>query len=176
MNGAVANHQCFCGDLSVATVSNFWNVTSRNADFMIAKSTGLSINYPITSQTIPAEDAFIARWGVPMTELSASAYDVVKFFLADAITRAGTTDKDTVIKALETINIDPDMSSDFRFTSDHDIYVDTSGMMNLAKTTMLYIVVQWQNGVQVPIFPDSLRKAVGGTLQYPLWQGPWSTK
>jgi branched-chain amino acid transport system substrate-binding protein len=163
-----------CGDLSVATVPSFWNTTSGNAEFMLAKSTGLSISYPITSQTASARDSFLARWGVGMNELSASAYDVVKFFLADAITRAGTTDTDMVIKALETINVDTVLSNDFRFTSDHDIYVAASGMMNLSETTLLYIVVQWQNGVQVPIFPDSLRKAVGGTLQYPPWQGPWS--
>jgi branched-chain amino acid transport system substrate-binding protein len=165
-----------CGDLSVAGLPIFWNTTSGKAEFMLLKNTGLSISYPITSQTEPVKDAFLARWGgVPgLTDLSASSYDVVKFFLADAITRAGTTDTDAVIKALETTNIDTVLSSDFSFTSDHDIYVDASGMMNLSETTMLYIVVQWQNGVQVPIFPDSLRKAAGGTLLYPPWQGPWS--
>jgi branched-chain amino acid transport system substrate-binding protein len=163
-----------CGDLSGVTLTSFWNTTSGNTAFVLSKSTGLSINYPITNQTAPARDAFFARWGVGLNGLSASAYDVVEFFLADAITRAGTTDTDAVIKSLETIKIDTILSNDFSFTSNHDIYVEASGMMNLSKTTMLYIVVQWQNGVQVPIFPDSLRKAVGGSLQYPPWPGPWS--
>ena len=104
----------------------------------------------------------------------AAAFDIVKFVLADAITRAGTTDTEAVIKALETINIDTVLSNDFRFTFNHDIFVEASGMTNLSKTTMLYIVVQWQNGGQVPFFPDSLRKAAGATLKYPPWQGPWS--
>jgi branched-chain amino acid transport system substrate-binding protein len=163
-----------CGDMSGVSDSSFWNLTSGGTEFVLTKSTGLSIDYPITSQTAPARAAFLARWGVPMMSLAASAYDVVKFFLADSITRAGATDTDTVIKALETIDVDTILSNDFRFTSNHDIYVDTSGMINLSKTTLLYIVVQWQKGVQVPIFPDSLRKEAGITLKYPPWSGPWS--
>lgn len=163
-----------CGDLSGAVDWDFWDTTSGNTEFVLTKNTGLTMNYPVTSQTAPAKNAFLARWGVPMNNLAASAYDVVKFFVAEAIAKAGTTDTDAAIKALETTNMDTVLSNDFKFTSNHDIYVDASGMTNMSKTTMLYIVVQWQNGVQVPIFPDSLRKSAGATLNYPPWQGPWS--
>ena len=163
-----------CGDLSGAVDWDFWNITSGNTEFLLTKNTGLTMNYPITSKTAAAKDAFLAKFGVPMQNMAASAYDVVKFLLADAVTRAGTTDTDAVIRTLETIDVDTILSNDFRFTSNHDIYVGESGMTNLAETTMLYIVVQWQNGVQVPILPDSLREAAGATLEYPPWLGPWS--
>ncbi len=163
-----------CGDLAGATLSNFWNMTLGNAESVLAKNTGVTMDYPITSQTAPARDAFLARWGVEMNALSASTYDVVKFLLASAIPLAGTTDTDAVIRALETIKVDTVLSSDFKFTSSHDIFVEASGMTNLSQSTLLYIVVQWQNGRQVPIFPESLRKATGATLKYPTWSGPWS--
>jgi hypothetical protein len=163
-----------CGDMTAAADWNFWNITSGNTEFVLTKNTGLTIGYPVTNQTAPARDAFLARWGVPMQSTAAAAYDVVKFLLADSVTRAGTTDTDALIRALETIRIDTVLANDFRFTSDHDIFVDASGMTNLSQTTMLYIVVQWQNGAQVPIFPESLRKAAGATLKYPPWPGPWS--
>jgi len=163
-----------CGDMGGVSDWSFWNVTSGNSEFALCKNLGLTLNYSVTGQTGPAKEAFQDRWGVPIQGLSAAAYDVVKFLLADSITRAGSTDTDAVIKALETTRIDTVLANDFRFTSNHDIFVDTTGMMNLSQTTMLYIVVQWQNGVQVPIFPDYLRKAAGATLKYPSWPGPWS--
>jgi branched-chain amino acid transport system substrate-binding protein len=163
-----------CGDITGATNWDFWNVTYGNTEFVFTKNTGLTMNYPITNKTAPVKDAYLARWGALMSTTAAVSYDVVKFFLADAITRAATTETDAVIKALETINIDTVLTNDFRFTSNHDIYVEATGMMNLSKTTLLYIVVQWQNGVQVPIFPESLRVATGTTFKYPPWQGPWS--
>ncbi len=165
-----------CGDLTGAVDLDFWNLTSGNTEFVLTKNTGLTMNYPITSKTAPAKDAFLARWGVPMSNMAASAYDVVKFSLADSITRAGRTDSDAVIKALETIKIDTVLVYDFRFTSNHDIYIASTGMTNLSESTTLYIVIQWQNGAQVPIFPDSLRIAADATLKYPPWQGPWSNK
>jgi branched-chain amino acid transport system substrate-binding protein len=162
-----------CGDMMGVPDYTFWNITSGNTEFAITKNVGLSLLYPITKETNAVRDAFLARWGQPMRATSASAYDVVKFFLAGAINRAGTTETDAVIKALEGTNVDTVLTNDFRFTSNHDIYVEASGMMNLSKTTMLYIVIQWQNGVQVPIFPESLRIAAGATLKYPPWSGPW---
>jgi branched-chain amino acid transport system substrate-binding protein len=180
-SAAVVNEWCnrqspmlLCGDIGGAVDWDFWNLTSGNTEYVLTKNTGLTMNYPVTSKTAAVKDAYLARYGVPMLNMAAAGYDVVKFFLADAITRAGTTDTDAVIKALETINIDTVLTNDFKFTSNHDIYVDVAGMINLAKTTMLYIVIQWQNGVQVPILPDSLRAAAGATIKYPPWKGPWS--
>ncbi len=163
-----------CGDLTGAVDLDFWNLTSGNTEFVVTKNTGLTMSYPITSKTASAKDAFLARWGIPMSNMAASAYDVVKFFLADSITRAGRTDTEAVIKALETIEIDTVLVNDFRFTSNHDIYIASTGMTNLSESTTLYLVIQWQNGAQVPIFPDSLRIAADATLKYPPWQGPWS--
>jgi branched-chain amino acid transport system substrate-binding protein len=163
-----------CGDLTGAGDWGFWNTTSGNAEYVLTKNIGLTTNYPITSQTAPAKDAYLARWGVLMNALAAASFDTVKFFLANAINSAGSVETDKVINALEKIKVDTVLSNDFMFTSCHDIYVDASGLMNLAKTSMLYIVIQWQNGVQVPIIPDSLRAAAGVNLKYPPWPGPWS--
>jgi branched-chain amino acid transport system substrate-binding protein len=162
-----------CGDMMGVPDYTFWNFTSGNTEYVLTKNVGLSLLYPITKETISVRDAFLSRWGEPMRASSASAYDVVKFFLAGAINRAGTTETEAVIKALEDTNADTVLTNNFRFTSDHDIYVEASGMVNLSHGTLLYLVIQWQNGIQVPIFPDSLRIAAGATLKYPPWMGPW---
>jgi ABC-type branched-subunit amino acid transport system substrate-binding protein len=163
-----------CGDMPGVADPDFWNTTHGNTECVLTKSTGLALSIPITNETIPAANAFLARWGVPMRDYGAAAYDIVKFFLADAITKAGTTDTNAVINALETTNVDTVLSRGFRFTSNHDIYVDVAGMTSASQSSILYIVAQWQNGVQVPVFPEALRIEAGATYKFPSWKGPWS--
>jgi hypothetical protein len=39
-----------------------------------------------------------------------------------------------------------------------------------------YLIVslfQWQNGVQVPVYPIEIMEDAGGTYKFPDWPGPW---
>ena len=165
-----------CGDISGVSDPTFWNTTSGKTEFVLSKVSAVSLSYPITDKTLPAKEAFLDRWGVVMKGGGASAYDVVRFILFDAIKRAGTTETEAVIKALEKTEIDTSLARNFEFTSSHDILVDAAGMTSPSQSGILYIAAQWQNGVQVPVFPEMLRIQAGTTYKFPPWQGPWSNK
>ena len=44
---------------------------------------------------------------------------------------------------------------------------------NPAEDHMLTILFQWQDGVQVPVYPKEIMEEVGATYTYPDWPGPW---
>ncbi len=103
------------------------------------------------------------------------AYDTVRFILSDAIKRAGTTETEAVIKALEQTNVETSSARHFMFTSSHDVMVGG----NLNEPSSQYSVMfyfQWQNGTQVPVKPESIMKEAGATYKYPPWHGPWDNK
>lgn len=152
----------------------FWNTTSGKTEFVISKGSAVIVNYPGTNKTLPSKDAFLQRWGTPLKTASAAAYDTVRFILSDAIMRAGTTETEAVIKALETTKVVTALTRGFQFTSSHDIFIDEEGMSSLTESNMLFIEFQWQNGVQVPIYPEMLRIQAGATYKFPPWQGPWN--
>ncbi len=57
--------------------------------------------YPFTNKTLATREAYIQRWGDIPDGYATAAYDAVRFILPDAIRRAGTTETQAVIKALE---------------------------------------------------------------------------
>jgi len=162
------------GDMVGAVDLKFWNLTEGKTEYVAVRSIPSAIEYPLTSKTLTTRSTYLERWGTLPGELGVSAYDVVRFILPDAIRRAETTETEAVIKALEASSVETSMAGRFVFTSSHDILVGEAGIGELSEQYMLYIVCQWQNGVQVPIFPDALRTAAGATYKYPPWQGAWS--
>jgi ABC-type branched-subunit amino acid transport system substrate-binding protein len=162
-----------CGDIYGVSNADFWNTTQGRTEFVLTKTSAVTLGYPLTSKVVPAKEAFLKRWGMQMKGGGASAYDIVRFILPDAIKRAGTTETEAVIKALETTSIETTMAKRFSFTSDHDMLVEEADLVNLAKSSMLYIVMQWQDGIQVPIFPEALRIEAGATYKFPPWPGAW---
>jgi len=163
-----------CGNILGAAEISFWNLTQGRAEFVFTRGPAVSLGYPLTSKVIPAREAYLKRWGAPLNGLSASAYDIVRFLLSDAVKRARTMETDAVIKALESTSVETILARRFSFTSSHDMLVEEAGMTSLVDSNMLFIVMQWQNGTQVPVFPEALRIEAGGTIRFPPWQGPWS--
>jgi branched-chain amino acid transport system substrate-binding protein len=126
----------------------------------------------LTNKTLPAREAYVQRWGEVPTDAAIGAYDALKFILSNAIERAGTTETEAVIQALEKTNVETSSARHFVFTSSHDVMV---GAIN--DPTADYVVMcdfQWQNGTQVPVKPEAIMKEAGATYKYPTWQGPWS--
>jgi len=140
---------------------------------VFSRGNSVTLGYPLTSKVLPAREAYLKRWGAPMKGSGASAYDIVRFILFDAIKRAGTSETEAVIKTLETTSVETVMARRFSFTSSHDILVEEVGMTDLAESHMLYIVMQWQNGTQVPVYPEALRVEAGATYKFPPWSGAW---
>jgi hypothetical protein len=102
-----------------------------------------------------------------------AAYDIVRFILPDAIERAGTTETEAVIKALETTQVETSMARHFCFTSNHDVLIELFGRDGKVPDHVAYCVFQWQNGKQVIMYPDQLRIEAGSVYRYPSWKGPW---
>jgi hypothetical protein len=98
----------------------------------------------------------------------------VRFILSGAIKRAGTTETEAVIKALEKTDVETSMARRFVFTSSHDVMIGSAGPNIPSEDYMLVCLFQWQNGTQVPVYPQEILEQAGATYKYPDWNGPWS--
>ena len=152
-----------CGNNYVGSNSlQSWEWTEGKCENVLgAPSNG----YPLTTKTLETEEAYFERWG---TEISAPAYlnyDTLRFILYEAIKRAGTTETEAVIEALEKTSVETSFFKTFTFTPNHDTmwYPDNDA-----------IVFQWQaDGKRVPIYPPEAMEEAGASYTFPDWSGPW---
>ena len=155
------------GFISMAGQSNFWELTEGKCEHITSTAYPTAIGYPLTNKTLLFTDAYMERWG----EVGSGAvYDLVRYILPDALKRAGTTETEAVIKALETTSIETSLARRFVFTSSHDIMV---GSNRPGEEYFLTCFFQWQNGEQVPVLPKEIMEEAGVTYTYPDWAGPW---
>jgi branched-chain amino acid transport system substrate-binding protein len=164
------------GIIGSAETSEFWKLTDGKCESISFVGLPIESGYPLTNKTVPTRGAYVQRWGDVPGVIATAAYDAVRFILSDAIKRAGTTETDAVIKALETTNVETSMARRFVFTSSHDVMIGAAGPNIPSEDYMLVCMCQWQNGTQVPVYPKQLMEEAGATYQYPPWQGPWSNK
>jgi branched-chain amino acid transport system substrate-binding protein len=164
------------GVVTGAVDSSFWSTTEGKCDTVSFAGNPAISGYPLTNKTLPTRDAYLQRWGEVPIGAAVGAYDTLRFILPDALKRAGTTETDAVIKALEATNVETSLARHFVFTSNHDIMVGTDTPNNPAEDYMVMMIFQWQNGKQVPVRPLEIMKEAGATYKYPPWQGPWSNK
>jgi branched-chain amino acid transport system substrate-binding protein len=164
------------GILQLAQESNFWNLTEGKCDTISTNGLPAISGYPLTNKTLPTHDAYIQRWKETPTQTAVGAYDALRFILPAAIERAGTTETEAVIKALEKTDAETSCARHFVFTSSHDVMVGSGAPNNPAENYMVMCYFQWQNGTQVPVKPEAILKEAGATYKYPPWQGPWSNK
>ncbi len=143
------------GIASQATNSTFWKDTNGATDGVFYNAVS-GPGVAVTPKTLPFVDAFQKKFGNFPSYAGYTAYDDV-YMIADAIHRAGSTDSDKMVDAMESID-----------------YVGTIGRVafkpkgdpnpHALKTGKGYItglMLQWQDGKQVNIWPKEL--AVGST-------------
>jgi branched-chain amino acid transport system substrate-binding protein len=163
------------GGIFLAQDSGFWELTDGKCEYISFTGLPITAGYPLTNKTLQTREAYLQRWGEIPDWTATGFYDVVHFILPDAIKRAGTTETQAVIKALETTNIETSMARHFVFTSSHDGYVGAAGPNIPSEDYMLVCLFQWQaNSTQVPVYPKQIMEEAGATYQYPPWHGPWS--
>ena len=159
----------------MAGESDFWELTEGKCEYVSFDGYPITAGYPLTNKTVPTREAYMQRWGEIPDMTATAMYDVVRFILPDAIRRAGTTETEAVIKALETTNIETSTARRFVFTSSHDGYVGLAGPNIPSADYLLVCLFQWQaNSTQVPVYPKQIMEEAGATYQYPDWTGPWS--
>jgi branched-chain amino acid transport system substrate-binding protein len=138
------------GQSSQATTSTFWKDTNGAADGVITASAAAP-GVAITPKTIPFVEAYTKRYGDSPSYAGFNSYDEV-YYLADAIKRAGSTDPDKLVAALEktdwvgTVGRIQFYGRDNQFT--HAMKYGTQYVSG--------VDIQWQNGKQVCIWPSNL--------------------
>ncbi len=160
------------GVLFSASEAESWEQLDGKCECMAVGTYPLVAGYPLTSKTLPAREAYINRWGETPGWGATATYDTLRFILPDAIERAGTTETEAVIKALEKTSIETTSARNFVFTSSHDLMMGENPN-NPDADYQLVIYFQWQNGEMVPVYPKKIMEEAGATLTFPDWPGPW---
>jgi branched-chain amino acid transport system substrate-binding protein len=141
-----------------ATNSSFWNDTNGAVDGVLYQAfSGPGV--AVTPKTLPFVAAFNKRFGNNPSYCGYTAYDEV-YYIADAIKRAGSTDPDNLVDALEKTD-----------------YVGTIGRvqfkgkdtpnphaLKIGPDTITGLMLQWQDGKQSNLWPA---KVANGQLKFP---------
>ena len=149
------------GFIGAAEDPGFWEATKGKGAYTIVtlSETGCTPSN-VTPWTMKYYNAFQKRWKVaPRSTGCVSAYEGV-YVLKDAIERAGSTEPDALIPALEKTNL-PAVRGTIRFDQNHQIIYGYD-----PKTSVLGNWVQWQEGQRVTIYPKA---ASMGSIKMPPW-------
>jgi branched-chain amino acid transport system substrate-binding protein len=146
------------GISSQATNSTFWNDTNGAVEGVLFQAVS-GPDVAVTPKTLPFVEAFKKRFGNVPSYCGYTAYDEV-YYLADAFKRAGSTDPDKLVDALEKTD-----------------YVGTIGRvqflgkdtphphaLKVGPDTITGLMLQWQKGKQVNLWPG---KVANGKLDFP---------
>jgi branched-chain amino acid transport system substrate-binding protein len=149
------------GFIGAAEDPGFWKATKGKGAYTIVtlSETG-NVPTNVTPKGMKFYNAFEKRWGVPPRSTGCvSAYEAL-YVLKDAIERAGTLDKATLISALEKTNL-PAVRGTIRFDENHQIIYGYD-----PKTSVLGCWAQWQDGKRVCVFPEA---SATGKIKMPPW-------
>jgi branched-chain amino acid transport system substrate-binding protein len=149
------------GFIGAAEDPGFWEATKGKGAYTIVtlSETGCTPS-TVTPWTKKYYDAFQKRWKVPPRSTGCvSAYEGL-YVLKDAIERAGSTETEALIPALEKTNL-PAVRGTIRFDQNHQIVYGYD-----PKTSVLGNWVQWQDGKRVTIHPQA---ASMGSIKMPPW-------
>jgi branched-chain amino acid transport system substrate-binding protein len=144
------------------------DVKSMDGDFcerIGAKSVGemaanFAVRAPLTPKTIPFFDEFRKRTNRAPVYTAFGAYDAVHIY-AEAVTRAGSTDTDAVIKQLEKTSY-IGIPGTIEFDDTHDVKPGTASYKGPS-----FLFAQWRDGCKREVVhPKELRTA---DFVYPSW-------
>lgn len=113
----------------------------------------------ITPKSLPFADAFKKKFGNYPSYAGYTSYDEV-YYLADAIKRAGSTDSDKMVAALEKTDWEGTIGRVQFYGKDNQF---THGL-KYGKGLITGAMLQWQDGKQVPVWPKEVAK---GELKFP---------
>jgi branched-chain amino acid transport system substrate-binding protein len=146
------------GISSQATNSTFGKDTNDASDGVLYQGVS-GPDVAVTPKSIPFAEGFKAKFGNYPSYAGYTSYDEV-YYIADAVKRAGSTDADKLVDALEktdwvgTIGRIQFYGKDDQFT--HSI--------KYGKGLITGLMLQWQDGKQVSVWPKEVAK---GQLKFP---------
>jgi branched-chain amino acid transport system substrate-binding protein len=150
------------GFMSAAEQPGFWNASEGNAEYTVVDLiNGGNAPGKITPWTEKFVEAYEKRWGLEPEGYGSSSSYMAVYSIKDAVERAGTLDPDSVVKALETIDLEG-VYGRIRFDPrSHQIIPSED-----PKEGAVGSVFQWQDGKRVVFWPPA---AATGTLELPPW-------
>ena len=137
--------------------ANFWKTTEGKCDGVQTVQVGGATGIPITPKSVPWYNSYNKLYGeYPISLMDPVAYDAV-WAWAKAVEMAGTTDSDSVLKALE--------SKDFNYVGVSGIIEGFDKIHNpygggwKAGGCWGLTPIQWQDGKRQVIYPDAYKSA-----------------
>lgn len=136
----------------------------------------------VSAKSLPFWDAYVDMWGHDPIYTSWGTYDAI-YTIAEAVERAGTIDSDAVVAELEKTDRTSTIGR-FKFTEYHDVYSPrlyegvgepptgtfrwkTPEEVGFPNGWAAPMIVQWQNGKRVPVWPFGF--PFTEELQLPPW-------
>jgi len=145
------------GISSQATNSSFWNDTNGATEGVLYQAVS-GPGVAVTPKTLPFVAAFNKRFGNNPSYCGYTAYDEV-YYIADAIKRGGT-DPDKLVDALEKTHYVGTIGTiEFKGKDTPNPHA-----LKIGGTTVPGLMLQWQNGKQVNLWPASV---ANGKLKFP---------
>ena len=147
------------GISSQATSSTFWKDTNGATEGIVLQLVAVD-SVPSTAKTVPFAQAYVKKYGITPAYSGYGAYDEV-YYIADAVHRAGGTDPEKMVDALEKTDWTGTVGRIQFFGKDDP----ATHALKYGKDNVSGLFVQWQDGKQVPIWPASV--AGSNTLKFP---------
>jgi branched-chain amino acid transport system substrate-binding protein len=150
------------GFVNAAEQPGFWKATEGKGEFLIVNLVnGGNAPAKITPWTMKFANAYQKRWGLEPEGYGTSSSYMAVYVLKDAIERAGSTDSNAVIAALENTNL-MGVYGKISFDKKSHQVIPSLDPAQGAVTS----IVQWQKGKRVHLFPP---KTAEGKVQLPPW-------
>lgn len=143
---------------SQATSSTFWKDTNGATEGVVLQLNAVD-TVATTPKTIPFAQAYTKKYGITPAYSGYGAYDEV-FMIADAIKRAGDTDPDKIVTAMEITDYQGTVGR-VQFFGKDDPFTHA---LKYGPAYVSGLVVQWQDGKQVSVWPKAI---AAGTLRFP---------
>ncbi len=141
------------GISSQATNSTFGKDTNNAADGVLYQGVS-GPGVAVTPKSVPFAENFKKKFGNYPSYAGYTSYDEV-YMIADAVKRAGSTDADKLVTALEKTDWEGTIGR-VQFYGKEDKF--THGL-KYGKGLITGLILQWQNGQQVAVWPKEVAKS-----------------
>jgi branched-chain amino acid transport system substrate-binding protein len=138
------------GQSSQATTSTFWADTHGATEGVITASAAAP-GVALTPKTIPFTEAYEKRFGATPAYDGYTAYDDV-YIIADAVAKAGSTNPDKMVTALEQTDYVGTLGRVEFYGKDSPF----THAMKVGPGFVTGVAIQWQNGKQVCVWPSNI--------------------
>jgi branched-chain amino acid transport system substrate-binding protein len=146
------------GISSQATNSTFGKDTNEAAEGVLYQGVS-GPDVAVTPKSIPFAEGFKKKFGNYPSYAGYTSYDEV-YYIADAVKRAGSTDADKLVAALEKTDWVGTIGR-IQFYGKEDPFTHS---IKYGKGLITGLMLQWQDGKQVSVWPKEVAK---GQLKFP---------